>query len=1491
MGPDVPTRPKFSWDVKNAPWTDGKGPQEAYYKSVVLWKAFHDKLPAANSNKIPLDLQGIILQSQLYGRAIDICKKVSDELIQSEAGALAIAKAIYKCDPLSAITDTFSKFTSVLQTSRGSNETFRNFESRFDAAVCSYNSAAPSAKLPESLVAFILIGNSDIDDNQRVSILSAVAPKQQDNDANIGALLDKITYEDVASIIRSFDKPKASGGPSTKSSLSLNANGAYQRNNRNHQFRRNRTPEELAELKKRTKCNDCGKKGHWKGDPQCENKESDDNRASQDHGTTSAGSSSGIVKTNTKGKANKTGTVSFHMVKLKPESDGYIEDRLGPLVDDGAPYSGMGLQEFYELQRVIMPSFHGVFDPLPDCVADRPFWQYGTGEHSSGRRRIIGSVMLTTLSDQGTPVNIRHLIIQGSSAWVIGRNVTRLTDIIHLNGNFLKFDVPETCEPNTIQLTDHDFHSYLLREKFYHSEFKSIQDPKCSSIVASSASATLSWNGTKKIIKRIHEHVCGHSNYNDIKLLLQRNKIWSDGCVKYLSQLLESCPDCRVVKAPSANRPVSLSGMSSNFNDIVCVDHQNLGDHDVFHAMDIDSRYSAGGVVESTGMEEAIQQFEICWITPFWAPEYIQGDQAFNNDIFKNHLQTHGTGFRPVPPRRHSKNAIESKHRIIRDIYLRLVSANPDVSTKLLVLQAIRVSNDLYGNDVASANELAKGYTRPIVTGSFFHVPDDVRAAHQELIAKRKLNKILRSNAVKDTPVKVGDMVEVFIRLDNQKRGKWSQPKPVLKYDLPSRTVTVSGAKGRYVKAAIEDVRHALSSEHDLAIAVQEAIDFCSQSLEESLDNVLEDEVEESNDSDTPPGLPVTDNEYDDLNYYGTSSVDNENDQQAEDAANNSNDSGNTPEVDQGQEDGCIDALDQLTHVPDVGPAPSTHEMELRERPDIVYSADIELQPGTSLTSSEQEDLEKYVRRFKSKEFLLHQAQGLPTHITENAYATEEDNFVKTCTKVHVSKVPNNANVIGSHVLYKVKELDDGSKICKARIAPHGNKDKEKHKLKKDSAACPPLGFRILLSICTIFHFYVSKVDIKSAFLQSGKATRDVFVVPPRECDNKTFYWLLEVATYGLVNANAKWQNHSDTTFLDMGLLSVVQVPQLFYLMEGGILVLIVAKVVDDILVGGHDEIRKRFIKRLAEVYKIGTIVHLPGSFRFFGLTVEQEENADIRISAEDKLQDISPYTLTRPRRKSSQEPLTSVELYSFQSVNGSLGFLGMTVSPFAAFASSHLQQTENGPTVQSLVHQSNILKIVQRMGSVSTFVRPEQQETLELAVLIFADAGRPSSCGQLGYVGGLLIGPLCHGSIIHTITWASHLSKRPVKSIASAEVLAAGDAIDDGKLIANVYKVLLGIDVHLYVVVDSKDLFSSLSTCRTPEDKSILADVQLLRYNFETHNLNQLIWIPGSANPADPLTKRDSPLMDTLQIMLFDGTLPLDFAKFESRCSDAPLG
>lgn len=134
-----------------------------------------------------------------------------------------------------------------------------------------------------------------------------------------------------------------------------------------------------------------------------------------------------------------------------------------------------------------------------------------------------------------------------------------------------------------------------------------------------------------------------------------------------------------------------------------------------------------------------------------------------------------------VPPGRHYKNAIESKHSIIRSIYLRILDNCNNINPSIAALRAVAVSNDLYGNHTVSAYEMAKGYTRPF-EGSPISLPQEMLDAHLNMQARRKLSMIMRSKATKEIPLSIGEMVEVYQKGMNGKRGHWSVPKENSKY-------------------------------------------------------------------------------------------------------------------------------------------------------------------------------------------------------------------------------------------------------------------------------------------------------------------------------------------------------------------------------------------------------------------------------------------------------------------------------------------------------------------------------------------------------------------------------------------------------------------------------------------------------------------------------------------------------------------------------------
>lgn len=357
---------------------------------------------------------------------------------------------------------------------------------------------------------------------------------------------------------------------------------------------------------------------------------------------------------------------------------------------------GLVFLELSLLFQTINCNWNRKLDLLPDAIKAAPFWQYGRGEHRSEHKRIIGSIAIQLTSDQGTPMNIRHHVIKGSSPWVIGNNGTKHCKIMHRNGNYLRFGDDKTLD--TDQLTDHNDHSYINVNRFYIESSVSVQHPSVLSMCASSANLTFGEH--KKIFDRVHKHVCGHSNFEDISLLLKRNHIWSDDIAHYLGQIFDTCPDCTIVKQPLGMRPVSHSRMSRDLNDVVCLDHLHLEDLTVFHIMDSATTYSTGSVVSNKTPATAIKELESAW---FWSPHTIVGHTAFDCDEFKTHLAEHNVKLRRVSRQRHNKNAIESKHNIIRNVFLRLQSACPDKDKGLLGIQAIRASNALYRNNVASA--------------------------------------------------------------------------------------------------------------------------------------------------------------------------------------------------------------------------------------------------------------------------------------------------------------------------------------------------------------------------------------------------------------------------------------------------------------------------------------------------------------------------------------------------------------------------------------------------------------------------------------------------------------------------------------------------------------------------------------------------------------------------------------------------------------------
>eukprot|EP00171_Calliarthron_tuberculosum_P018762 IDg18762t1 len=349
---------------------------------------------------------------------------------------------------------------------------------------------------------------------------------------------------------------------------------------------------------------------------------------------------------------------------------------------------------------------------------------------------------------------------------------------------------------------------------------------------------------------------------------------------------------------------------------------------------------------ESTAMTHAIEVFESTWMSELLVPKVVAFDQAFASELFLSFLDKYGIEKRSISARRHNKNVIELKHRVIRDVYLRLKEDSEDdltVSKTVLVQQALRITNNLYGNDVASVYKLAKGFTRPIENRDYQStIPKELVKAHASLNARRKLSLILRSKSVQNDEFKPGSLVQVFLKTGKEKRRKWTGNKAVLVYDKTSETVKVPVANGKKLQAAVEDVRAALS-EKCFSNAVHDSIDALDRILDEEI-SLLSSKSLETDDS--------TDDKSD-----KTARSDNE----------------DNPSFDLETEKFHIDYDDgdnEDLQIQNETWKPGNQESVIVSR--------VELSPGFDLQSIEKEAIDEYYRIFRTKEFLHHHAQGLP---------------------------------------------------------------------------------------------------------------------------------------------------------------------------------------------------------------------------------------------------------------------------------------------------------------------------------------------------------------------------------------------------------------------------------------------------------------------------------------------------------------------------------
>lgn len=538
---------------------------------------------------------------------------------------------------------------------------------------------------------------------------------------------------------------------------------------------------------------------------------------------------------------------------------------------------------------------------------------------------------------------------------------------------------------------------------------------------------------------------------------------------------------------------------------------------------------------------------------------------------------------------------------------------------------------------------------------------------------------------------------------------------------------------------------------------------------------------------------------------------------------------------------------------------------------------------GMVLQSQKQAALRKIKDEIGSRQVTIGSLEFAPDWVLDDAIHSElATNWKGAYTAVSMVAIPQGANLISSHLLFKVKDDDKGNLKLKARLVLHGHRDRDRYSVRRDSASADLSVVRLLISLASILNFSLATADVQGAYMQSGPIQRDIYVRPPRRIDHRqSTAWKLLRLPYGIVEAGRQWLCAiEDWLTRKYNMNRVLGVEQLFYKKgEDGKINILVAKVVDDFLIAGTTEAIDSFLEALGQHVKIGHIGR-SDKLKFLGCCVTQSPSGDIELSMSEYMGRIKPLELSKSRRGETSDKATPAETHLYRSLAGTLLYLGQAVIPQANLIASKMQQRLGSLHVSHIIEANAMVRELLRLKPAIMFLKAKNIKSV--AITTFSDAshaGVTEVYGQSGILSGLQI-LMPDKTLFHPIAWSSHKQKRISYSSYGAEILAAADADDRGfHLKQTLHALFPDVDLKHQLLVDSKSLFETITTLHQPGDYRLRKVVARMRDSFESKELNIVRWIPGNQNYGDALTKRNIPLSQKLNTMLASGEWNLNMS------------
>lgn len=464
--------------------------------------------------------------------------------------------------------------------------------------------------------------------------------------------------------------------------------------------------------------------------------------------------------------------------------------------------------------------------------------------------------------------------------------------------------------------------------------------------------------------------------------------------------------------------------------------------------------------------------------------------------------------------------------------------------------------------------------------------------------------------------------------------------------------------------------------------------------------------------------------------------------------------------------------------------------------------------------------------------------------------------------KVYVQVPDQGQPKISTRWIYTSKN----SQTFKARLVARGFQDKDAENLRNDSPTCSKEGLRVALAIMASNHWVCKSMDIKTAFLQSKKLERQVYLNPPKEANVPQGYiWKLSKCVYGLTDASRSWYLTLREELMKSGAIASKYDQAIFTWHFENKLQGIIATHVDDFCFAGSEIFHRKVIDKIHQIFAVKS--EETAEFQYIGLDIKQNRE-NIKLGQNEYVKKLKYIPVENGRN--INDKISTAEISEIRQVIGQLNWLATQTKPDLSYDVSALSSILKQSNVECIKHANRVVKKAKKEKSQVDI--PDLGDLSHLKIVAYSDASF-ANLTDGGSQGGYIIFLVGNNHKYTPITWQSKRIRRVVKSTLAAETLAM---VDMSEACLFYRKLLLEIlqlkdepeNIKIICKTDNSCLFDSVHSSTQILDKRLRIEMAILREMLERKEIAEFSWIPTNGQVADCLTKKGVPSFKILEFV-----------------------